>query len=362
MFSYHVLQSEEAKNAWKTIRDTISPEEAQQASEKIGRLASEDMLDFSTIDKSEVDALFVKYRDGVYMVNGMKEIFPSAEAVYLITERYGSRNQNVSVEPFNGYDFGEYNRETAWFVDPVVARGTTVNESIRFLRKRVPSERLLLSNIVANIKGIKNIQTKITSFDKDGYMNYAYQSTKLNEKTGFLEDGLRWIPDYGDKVEGTWGEDFPLKESQNRFRNIWYTDEVGKIERTRATLLYVLQAREAHKTDRKLKWSTTNWIRMALIWLKVYRNLDIETSEKAVARLLKELQESGFITPEKRVWKDRFAYTYSITDEGAEYSTSILVPVMAEEGWTHQIEKDLDHLCHLTPHKLKLQVNEGLKS
>lgn len=363
MFRHRKIQNPDANRVWEnTIKKSISSENTRKAAEKIGHMASRDMIDFSGIDKSEIDVLFVKYRDGTPMLKGMKDLFPEAEAVYLKTERYGSNNEKVSIRPLGDYDFSKYRNKIAWFVDPIMARGTTALECLRKIKGEVQSKQFLISNIVSNIKGISNIQALITDFNGQGYLNYAYKSTNLDEENGFLKDGLQRIPDFGDKAFGTLGGDYSIDDLRKREERKWHRqDQVGEIERTKSVILYILQIREKNKLDRDLQWPTLKWIKWATRWLKVYKKFDIRTEDKTLEDTINELvEEEDFLEVRKVPYKSGWAHLHSISEDGVEYSSKVIVPLLANAEWTQEMLKDSNYFLKKSPDELRKSIRKEM--
>ena len=182
-----------------------------------------------------------------------------------------------------------------WFADPINTRGTTSIEVLRYLYKYVPFDIALLSHIVANVNGIDNIQTLITDFDVSSYMNYAFLSKKLNSDTGFLEDALEIIPDFGDKVFGTIGSDYSDNHMLDNLKILSGT-HAGEVEKIRGIILLLLYGKDIYKTDKDISWSTAKWIQESILWFVRNRRVKIDIDfDSSFYKILLELNNTGFI-------------------------------------------------------------------
>lgn len=349
LFEHHQIPDERASKCWRTIKYTISPSDVREATRTIGRLAANDMLAFAERDGSQIQTVYVKYRDGVPLASGMSEILTDAEFDFITTDRTGDNNQNVHIKPYE--ELHEPNDHLTWFADPIVARGNTMIKVLRYLRNRFSYNRVLSSHVVANVKGIKGLQLHLTDYDADGFMNYAYKSTELNSETGFLEDGLEYLPDFGDKLYGTMGEDYSLKQLQEDFLNLWDTS-IGEETKLEALVLLLLQRRERHKND-ALSWTTKNWIKNALKWLSRVDKITIPTTNLSLGNILTKLLRRGFIKREKRAWKVSYTWEYLVTDKGGEYSAKVYLPALAKKGWLRTITSNYQFLIRKSSEELQ---------
>ena len=178
----------------------------------------------------------------------------------------------------------------------------------------------LLSHIVANVNGIDNIQTLITDFNMSSYMNYAFLSKKLNSSTGFLEDALEIIPDFGDKVFGTIGSDYSDTQMLDNLKILSGT-HAGEVEKIRGIILILLYGKYIYKTNSDISWSTAKWIRESISWYVRNRRVNIYLDfDKSFYKILLELNSTGFIQRNKITLNygnsKRKAYDYYLTDEG----------------------------------------------
>ena len=280
MFKKRRIINQTVHEEWNNLKKTISPEVAYNAAEVIGEYSAADMLDFASLRKSDIDRIFVKYRDGLPTASGMRRILPGVDVIYIATERYGSHNSKVRISPLDGETIeGRCKNYVTWLADPINARGTTVIEVLRYLRKSIPFETALLSHVVANQIGIGAVQTLITDFQADSYMNYAFLSKKINQENGYLQDALEIIPDFGDKVFGTIGADYPLYQMQKDLKDLLGT-KVGEIEKLRGIIVYLLQRHRSDEycADRKVIWSTRRWIKETILWYLALRNIQINNN------------------------------------------------------------------------------------
>jgi uracil phosphoribosyltransferase len=349
-----------AKRNWDTIRRTVSREKAFQATEAIGVLAADDMLELSRKSPMEIDRIYVKLRDGMPMASGMKKALPHVDVRYIVSQEKQLDNpQRQPVSFWDGYD--GYTSETVWFADPINATGHTTVESLMYVRKHFKFSTALISHIAANTSGISNVQTTIDGFAMQGFMNYAYLSTKL-DSMGYLEDGLELIPDFGDKLFGTLGSDFSLHDIQDRLKRMQGTG-VGDVEVLKGTILHVVQAagREEYAADRSAKWITRNWITATLQWLCAVGELPLSPfTEEQVCTLIDDLHSRDFLKMEKRPWKDGFAYVYSLTDDGVKYTSCVYIPVLVDLGIVPKIQKHSDFLVHLTHTEIKKNIQDKI--
>ena len=359
MFLHRGILSEDAKLSWNRLRATVSKEKAFQATVIIGELATEDMLDFSGRSPDEIDRIYVKLRDGMPMAAGMKKRLPHVDIRYIISqEKQGSGVKHPPISFWEGYD--GYSNETLWFADPMNATGRTAIESLRFVRKYFKFNTALISHVAANIRGIKNMQATLDDFKTNGFMNYAYLSKKLDPVTGYMKDGLQLIPDFGDKVWGTLGEDYSVYDIQKNLKNLMGT-EIGRVELLKGTILHLIQIadREEYKGDRTLSWMTKNWITSALKWYCAVGELPFEKIRAAqVSVLIEDLYDRGFISVEPRPWKTGYSYIYSLTNDGVKYTSCVYLPVLDELGIPRKLQEHFDFLIHLTPRKIDENIRE----
>ena len=347
---------------WSNLKKTISREVAYRAAEVIGEYSATDMLDFASLRKSDVDTIFVKDRDGLPMASGMRKILPGVDVIYIITERYGPHNSEVRISPLDGDTIeNHYKNNITWFADPINARGTTAIEVLRYLRNSIPFETALLSHIVANQVGIGAVQTLITDFRTDSFMNYAFLSKKINQENGYLQDALEVIPDFGDKVFGTIGADYPLHQMQEDLRNLLGT-QAGEIEMLKGIVVFLLQRHGSGKygVDKKVTWSTKRWIKETILWYVVLR--DIQINPNVVQHfdfIMDDLEGRGFICHKQWAYKSGYAHVYSVTNDGINISSAAYLPILDELGICRIILKDFDFLVHLRPLEIRENREES---
>lgn len=341
---------------WSNLRKTISPAVAYKAAEAIGEYSATDMLDFASLRKSDVDSFFVKYRDGLPMASGMRRKIPGADVIYIVTERCGPHNSEVRISPLDGETIKDnYKNNITWFADPINARGTTVIEVLRYLRNSIPFETALLSHIVANNVGIGAVQTLITDFQIDSYMNYAFLSKKINQENGYLQDALEIIPDFGDKISGTIGADYSLHQMQKDLWDLQGT-KAGEIEKLKGIVVYLLQRHGSGKygADRKVTWSTRWWIKETVLWYIALRGVQINSNiVQHFDLVMDDLEERGFIYHRKIPYKRGYARLYSVTNEGINTSSAVYLPILNRLGICRIILKDFDFLAHLRPDEIR---------
>ena len=361
MFTHRKVLNQIVDEEWTQLKKTISKDVAYKAAEVIGEYTATDMLDFASLNKFDINRIYVKYRDGLPMASGMKKMLPNADVIYINTERTGNNNDKAEISPLDSETIGELKYgETGitWFADPINARGTTTIEVLRYLHEFTPFEVALLSHVVANRIGIGTVQTQITDFNIDSYMNYAFLSKKINPSTGFLEDALEVIPDFGDKVFGTVGADYPVCQIQDDLRCLVGT-KVGGIEILKGIIIYMLQRRESdeYNADRRVKWATRQWIKETVVWYIKLRDLRIDIDiEQHFEFIMDDLESRGFIKYDKYVFKDSYARHYSVTEDGVNMSSAAYLPILSELGIPKIISKDFDHLVHIPAHEIHKQV------
>jgi len=360
MFSHRKMLNSTIEGEWSKIKKTISPEIAYKAAEVIGSYAAEDMLEFGALNKSEVDRIYVKYRDGLPMASGMKKILPGVDVIYMSTERCGYHNNEVEISPLDAETIEHDENTITWFADPVNARGTTTIGVLRYLRNFIPFEVALLSHVVANRMGIAAVQTQITDFHTDGYMNYGFLSKKINQTTGFLEDALEVIPDFGDKVFGTIGADYPVYLMQESIRNILGT-KAGDAELLKGIIMFLLQRHgsDEYTPDRKVKWATRRWIKETILWYVKLRDVRINIDiEQHFTTIMDELEKERHAIKYKKIaYQSSYARDYYITDAGVKVSSATYLPILSELGISKIILKDFDFLVHISADDIHRQVH-----
>ncbi len=318
----------------KSSRRRFPREIASKAAEAIGEHSAIDMLDFSSLNKSDIDTIYVKDRDGTPMAAGIKKILPNADVIFLHTERTGFAKDKVNITPLDSKNIKLDENSIRWFADPINARGTTSIEVLRYFYDIMPFDLALLSHIVANVHGINNIQTLITDFNMSSFMNYAFLSNKLNMDSGFLEDALEITPDFGDKVFGTIGRDYSDNQMLENLKILLDT-HAGEVEKLRGFILLLLYGKDIYTSDKDVGWATGKWIKESILWymknrhikinLKINPNFDI---------ILKELEERGFIKHDEYPWefgKSKFkAYDYYLTEEGTNITHKWSEPLIVD--------------------------------
>lgn len=358
MFRHRKINNQDNSKNYEKLKNTISKDVAYKATEVIGKYTAEDMLEFAGLKKSNVDKIYLKYRDGLPLAAGMKAFLPDVDIIYINTERKGISNNKVEISPLDEIE-PDYGSSTTWFANPINARGTTTLEVLRYLYEHIPFETALLSHVVANQMGINNVQSQITDFNIDSYMNYTFLSDNINQKTGFLEDALEIIPDFGDKVFGTVGADYPEYQLQADLYMLSGT-KAGSIELLKGTILFLLQRHknDEYEADKKVKWATRNWIISAIEWYVKLCNLKIGVDfGQHFDFIMDDLYERGFINYMHIPYKNGYARDYFITHEGAKISTAAYLPFLARDGLTDIIKKDFDFLVHVSPKDIKQLIS-----
>jgi uracil phosphoribosyltransferase len=362
MFAYWKIRQSRVDDEWINLRNTISKEIAYKATEFIGEYAAADMIEETGIGKQAVDRIYVKYRDGLPMAAGMRKALPNVDVRYIISQEKQQGEDHIPISFWDPWD--GYSNEIVWFADPMNATGHTAIESMRFIYKHFAFDTILLSHVAANRTGIDNIQTKITDFNIDGFMNYAFLSSNLRTGNGYMLDGLELIPDFGDKIYGTLGEDYSTQQIQEDLKNLLGTS-VGEVEIVKSAILHLLQlrGREEYMVKRKASWATAKWIKAVLFWYKYLRNIPFNIdSKEQIIQLLSDLTDRGFLKIENRPWKRRFARIYSLTEEGLRYTSSVYLPILVEKGIARPIQKDFDFLVYLNQREISKLIDESLRT
>ncbi len=363
MFKHRKITGPVVKSDYKIIQNSINRMQVAKASEAIGEFAATDMVEFSGIDKSGVNRLYVKYRDGQHFAMGMRKFLKKADIRYVVSERSGTSNTGVSASFWGDYDYTGH-EDLVWFADPVNARGTTAVATLQLLKEKLGYDQAMVSHILANVTGIRTVQTKITDFRIDGFMNYAALSKILNKKTGYLDDGLQAIPDYGDKVFGTLGADYPKHQLQEDFKSLLGT-QAGRVNVAKAIILFILQKRWSYqyKTDRQVVFPTRLWLSLSLLWYSKLRRiphlLSDDLTERNISLILRDLEYSGFIKSEKLAIGKSLQNYYMITEEGMQYTAEVFNPVLSKENILPRVLKDFDFLVHLDHRKINAHILEA---
>jgi len=349
MFTHRIIESDIAKESRNTLQRTISGERAFQATETIGELAAQDMLEFSRKSSREIDRIYVKLRDGAPMASGMKKALPHADFRYIVSqEKQKEEAQCIPIFFWEGYD--GYSSEIVWFADPFNATGHTTVESLRYVRKHFAFQTALISHVAANIKGIKKVQTTLDDFAIEGFMNYAYMSRKLDAR-GYMSDGSELTPDVGDKIFETLGSDYSVYDIQNRLKELIDTG-VGEVEILKGTILHMIQIakREEYIADRRASWITKDWLTAALHWYCTFEEFPFKMiTDKNVSVLVDDLHSRDFLSTEDRPWKRGIATIYSLTKNGVTYASRVYIPILSPLGIPQKLYKNFDFLIHLPP-------------
>lgn len=363
MFVHRKIATSNIDGEWSKIQKTFSDEVAYKATEVIGSYAAEDMLEFAAINKSDVERVYVKFRDGLPMASGISKILPGVDVVYINTERYGYHNDKIKISPLDAERIEPYESAITWFADPINARGRTTVEVLRYLHEFIPFEVALLSHVAANQIGIAAVQTQITDFHTRGFMNYAFLSKRLNQTTGFLEDALEVIPDFGDKVFGTIGADCPVYLIQEQIREL-LGKKAGDAEIVKGIILFLLQRHgsDEYNADRRVKWATREWIKQAILWYVKLRGLKIKINiERNFDLIMDELENVRHAIKYKEIaYRSGYAYDYYITNGGVKISSAAYLPILSELGITRIILKDLDFLMHLSAGDISKQIRDSI--
>lgn len=360
MFVHRKIPTSNIEGEWSKLKTTISHDVAYKAAEVIGGYAAEDMLEFAALNKSDVERVYVKFRDGLPMASGISKVLPGVDVVYINTERYGDQNNQVQISPLDTERIEPDESTITWFADPINARGKTAVEVLRYLHNFIPFEVALLSHIVANQRGIAAIQTQITDFHTKGYMNYAFLSSKINQSNGFLEDALEVIPDFGDKVFGTIGADYSVYQMQEDIKKLVGT-KAGDVELLKGIIMFLLQRHgsDEYKTDRKVKWATRDWVKEAILWYVELRGIRINIDiEEHFATIMDELENVRHAIKYKKIaHRSGYARDYYIAEDGFKVSAAAYLPILSDLGTLRIILKDFDFLVHLSPREIHNQVH-----
>jgi len=360
MFAHHQITSEESWDPWQKLKKTVSKEKAFQATESLGAILASDMLEFSHHERDEIDRIYVKLRDGMPLAAGMKRVIPKADVRYIISKEKQGKSSRIPITFWDEYD--GYRNPLVWYADPVNATGHTAIESLRFVRDHFRFDTALLSHIAANKIGIRNVQSSLSDFQSRGYMNYVHLSTLLDPKTGYMRDGLELIPDFGDKVWGTLGEDYSVHDIQNQVRGLLNT-AAGQVELIKGTILHLVQiaGREEYASDRTTAWVTPNWIAACLCWYCSMERMPFRCiTDDQVQALLEDLCYRDFLLVERRPWRDSYARVYSLATDGVSYASAVYIPLLDELSITRTVRKHYDFLIHLRPEEIIQNISDSL--
>ena len=358
MFLHREVTRQDAKLHWNRLKRTVSKEKAYRATAAIGELTAEDMLDFANRSANEIDRIYVKFRDGMPMAAGMKRKLPDVDVRYIISQLKQPNTRRSEIQFWDGHD--GYSNDTVWFADPVNATGRTAIESLRFLREHFLFDTALISHVVANVKGIKTTQTTFEDFRTTGFMNYAYLSKKIDAKTGYLLDGLELIPDFGDKVWGTLGDDYSIWDIQKDLKLLAGT-QAGNVELVKGTILHLIQIANssAYRTERRASWVTRNWISAAMRWYCTMGELHFEKlGNDKIFALIDDLVQTDFLSVEMRPWKTGYARVYSITDDGVNYVSKVYLPVMHQKGISQKVQEHFNFLIFRRPNEIEENIRD----
>ncbi len=356
MFSQRKIKNEKVDVEWIKLKKTIRKNVAYNAAEVLGEFSAIDMLDFSDLTKRDIDTIYVKDRDGLPMASGIRKILPTVDVIPIHTKRTGLRNERVEITPFDSKKIKYNEDEIKWFIDPINARGTTSIEVLRYLYDVFPFKTALISHIAAHKQGIHRVQSQIADFNMYGFMNYAYLSNELDESTGFLKDALEIIPDFGDKVFGTIGEDYKESQYLDNLKNMLGT-HFGEVEKLKGMILLLLSGKNIYKTDKDTGWATGKWIRNSVSWYMKNRRIKIDLNiDSNIDIIIKELEERGFINHDEHTWEfGRFkykAYDYYLTEEGTNMAHKVYFPFLEHADMYRIILRDLKYIVHKTSRKI----------
>jgi len=356
MFSHRTIASPDAGMHWNKLKTTVSKEKSYQATVAIGELVAEDMMDFAGLTPRNIDRVYVKFRDGTPMAAGIKKRLPHVDVQYIVSQL--KQGEHVPISFWGGYD--GYSNETIWFADPINATGSTAIESLRYLREHFLYDTALLSHVVANIQGIKGVQTTLEDFYTNGFMNYAYLSTRMHPTTGYLMDGLELTPDLGDKVFGTIGEDYSIYDIQKDIMRLMGT-QAGKVELLKGTILHLIQLGNSTRylSDRSASWITENWIYSALRWYYEVEDVPLDIiGQEQIITVINDLLWRDFLHIERRPWSNSYANVYTLTDDGVNYTSRVYLPIMNESRILNKIGKNFDFLIHLRPKEIEETIKD----
>jgi uracil phosphoribosyltransferase len=349
MFKHRKITDYQAQESWGVLKNTVSREKAFQATSIIAEAAAKDMLEMSGESSKSIDRIYVKLRDGLPMATGMRKVLPNVDIRYIISqEKQGSGPFKAPISIFGEHD--DYVSDIVYFADPMNATGNTASKSLRLLRKLFPYKKALVSHVAANDIGIKYLQTTLDEFSIDGYMNYAFNSKRLNA-SGYMEDGLALTPDIGDKLFGTLGSDYSIFNIQEELRNVIKT-QAGKVELLNGSILHLIQKayQEKYAADRLAQWMTKDWITAALQWYCAVQEFPFkQVTQRQVHTLINNLHERDFLVATERPISMGTIYVYSLTEDGYEYTSRVYLPVLSENGLTNKIAQHYNFLIHLPP-------------
>ena len=358
MFQHRKITDYQTQESWIILKKTVSREKAFQATSVIGEAAARDMLEMSGESPKSIDRIYVKLRDGLPMATGMRKVLPNVDIRYIISqEKQGDSPFKAPISIFGEHD--DYVSDVVYFADPMNATGNTASKSLRLLRNLFPYKKALVSHVAANDIGIKYLQTTLDEYAIDGYMNYAFNSKKLNA-SGYMEDGLALTRDIGDKLFGTLGSDYSIFNIQEELRNVMKT-QAGKVELLNGSILHLIQKSrmERYATDREAQWMTKDWITAALQWYCAVQEFPFKNvTRRQVHSLIDNLYDRDFLVAMERPIATGTTHVYSLTEDGEEYTSRVYLPVLSENGLAEKIERHYHFLLHLSPHGIWRNIRD----
>ncbi|KPV65105.1 MAG: uracil phosphoribosyltransferase [Candidatus Bathyarchaeota archaeon BA1] len=360
-----VAESSKAKECVDVIRRSVSRERVAQSSVVLGKELALDVVNHVGIEPKGAYGAVVKYRDGLFAAYGLKQVFPNLEIVYVKTRRYGRNYENVEVIPLTHQRVGH--ADCGFIIDPMVARGTTFKGLLdHYVGSSMPTEAMVAVHFIMAKSSVPFIQETLDRYILESYIQTAELHDSVNGH-GWLIPGLLRIKDYGDKVFGTWGQDYPLTQEIEYVRSMLSQPE-GVMEAIRGITLYLILRLQRGATIPMHRRSLPSlaWITNSLRYAEVKTGLrliqdweDNPRSSQFLSRSLGEithdLAHEDFIEVGGAPFR-----TYKLTKEGERYTTEVYLPSLAETEtygkMTHMIAEETDFLAEKRPWELYRKI------
>lgn len=356
-----VAESPRAKECVDVIKRSISREKVVQASVVLGRELALEVVENAGIEPREAYSAVVKSRDGRFAAHGFKQVFSNLEIIYVKTRRYGKNYENVEVVPLTRQEVEHAN--CGFIIDPMVARGTTLRGLLgHYVKSGMPTKTMVAVHFILARSSVPFIQETLDRYILESYIQAAELHDSVDEH-GWLIPGLSRIKDYGDKVFGTWGQDYPLPLEIEYLRSTLSHPE-GTMEAIRGVILFLLLRLQRGTTIpmRKRSLPSLAWIANSFKYLEINANLQLiqdwrenprasQFLSETLREIVHDLAYEDFIKVEGAPFR-----IYKLTKEGEKYTTDVYLPSLAETGtyrkMTHTIAEETDFLAENKPWKL----------
>ena len=352
------LTSERAYNALDLLQNTKKPSDFIDSSILLGGELALLMREQAGIPSSESFPIFYKLRDGRYAVLGYKRVFHDAKYYPIYTNRYGPSFSNVNVKPLSA-DF-QISEELMNFLDPMVSRGTTLSSMVSRICGEKRVGLLGSAHFFVAEEGIRNLQTNIEQYCGDYLMIIGKRGFQVNSQ-GYM-GAIRREQDYGDVLEGTYFEEYPMEVEQDSV--VSEIANGSEMEIHMGQILFLLLRTEHARfpngqliPESMKAVSTGAWIQNALLWLKQKganvpaddwsMSYDVPRSEM-IREALGQLQLEWRVETRSVRKGPKTLTRYIITPFGNAYLKKVYLPVFDRQGilkpFTTTLESELSRL------------------